>query len=127
MDVNTRSCMLCEHLAAVLGNSDNSCGRLRVVRAAAWHQRMHGLLGRRRLHHRSGLWLTPCNIVHTVGMRFSLTVVFLDCSDRCLKVVWCLPPNRVAACFSAKSVVEFACRNCYAAGGGNSDSPDAGA
>ena len=81
---------------------------IRVLQVTHWRRRLCGLIGRRRLHARLRVWLLPCNAVHTFGMRFALTVVFLDRSDRCLKVVWHLSPNRVTTCFGASSVVEFA-------------------
>ncbi|MBJ7265247.1 MAG: DUF192 domain-containing protein [Burkholderiaceae bacterium] len=77
---------------------------------------MRGVLGRRRLHARAGLWLRPCRAVHTFGMRFPLTVVFLDRSDRCIKIVRHLRPNRIVLCCRAWSVVEFSDTNWDASG-----------
>ena len=40
--------------------------------------RRRGLLGRDGLAAGSALMLTPCNAVHTVGMRFAIDIVFVD-------------------------------------------------
>jgi uncharacterized protein len=37
-----------------------------------------GLLPRNELPQGEGLWLVPCQSVHTIGMRFPIDVVFLD-------------------------------------------------
>jgi hypothetical protein len=109
MTKDKRNRQLCCHLIALFGfHRAGVAGHLRVLRVTHWHRRLWGLIGRRPLHSHVGLWLQPCNAVHTFGMRFALTVVFLDRSDRCLKGVWQLSPNRVVACFGASSVVEFA-------------------
>jgi uncharacterized membrane protein (UPF0127 family) len=58
----------------------------------------------------SGLWITPCRGVHTLGMAFAIDVIYLD---RALKVVgvqsavkpWRFTPVR----FSAASVLELPC------------------
>ena len=116
MDSRTRS--MCRYLEKVLTVPNptyddpviSPSGALRIVGAFGWRQRMVGLLGRRRLHPRAGLWLRPCHAVHTFGMAFPISVVFLDKSDRCVKLVVHLLPNRVVVCLSAHSAVELATR-----------------
>ena len=107
MTADERTWQLCAHLTALFNKEGaGSAAGLRLVHARHFRSRTCGLLGRSRLHRRVGLWLQPCHAVHTFGMRFPLTVVFLDRSDRCLKVIWRMPPGRVAACLGASSVVE---------------------
>ena len=40
--------------------------------------RLRGLLGRRRLRSDEGLWVVPCQGVHTIGVLFPIDVVYLD-------------------------------------------------
>jgi uncharacterized protein len=40
--------------------------------------RMIGLLGRNSLKPESGIWIVPCNSIHTIGMRFTIDVVLID-------------------------------------------------
>ena len=108
MTADERTRRLRTQLNALLHEPANAGQRgIRVVPASHWRGRLCGLLGRRGLHRRVGVWLRPCNAVHTFGMHFTLTVVFLDRSDQCLKIVWRMPPNHVAVCKRAASVVEF--------------------
>ena len=40
--------------------------------------RMVGLLDRNSLKPESGIWVVPCNAIHTIGMRFTIDVVLID-------------------------------------------------
>lgn len=44
--------------------------------------------------------------VHTFGMRFGLDLIWLDKHDTAVRVDRDVPPNRMRACFRARSVVE---------------------
>jgi len=46
--------------------------------------RMIGLLGKRSLQPEGGVWIVPCNSIHTIGMLFTIDVVLVD---KNLKVV----------------------------------------
>lgn len=50
----------------------------RVKVADSILSRMIGLLGRNSLKPESGIWILPCNSVHTIGMRFTIDVVLID-------------------------------------------------
>src|ERR1700756_449220 len=41
-------------------------------------KRRKGLLGRDRLPAGEGLWIVPCEAVHTFGMRFAIDLIYLD-------------------------------------------------
>jgi len=67
-----------------------------------------GLLGRKMLAAGEGLWITPCEAVHTFGMQFPIDLVYLDRDKRVTKVSYDVPPWRVSVCLSAHSVLELA-------------------
>lgn len=70
--------------------------------------RMKGLLGRDSLSKGSGLWLKPCNSVHTFCMKFAIDVIFLNRNNQVVNIVHNLPPNRLTRIFSeAVSVIEL--------------------
>ncbi len=69
--------------------------------------RRKGLLGRDGLAAGEGLWIVPCESVHTFGMRFPIDLIYLDRSRRVKKVRNGVPPWRLSACFSAHSVLEL--------------------
>lgn len=70
--------------------------------------RRKGLLGRDGLSAGEGLWIVPCESVHTVGMRFPIDLVYLDRNKKVKKVRSGVPPWRLSACLSASSVLELA-------------------
>jgi uncharacterized membrane protein (UPF0127 family) len=80
----------------------------RVEVADRGASRRKGLLGREGLAEGEGLWILPCEAVHTIGMRFAIDLVYLDRKMRVKKVRSNVPPWRLSACFSAHSVIELA-------------------
>ncbi len=68
----------------------------RACRVAAnpW-TRLVGLLGRRSLEPGEGLLLVGEQAIHTIGMRFSIDVIYLDRSARVLRALPVLPPQRL--------------------------------
>lgn len=71
-------------------------------------KRGKGLLGRNSLSPDEGLWIFPCEAVHTFGMRFSIDLVYIDRSMKVKKVRRNVRPWRLSACLSAHSVIELA-------------------
>lgn len=67
-----------------------------------------GLMGRPRLEAGQGLWIVPCQSVHTFWMRFPIDVAFLDEHRRVIHLVENLKPFRVSKHLSkARSVIEL--------------------
>ena len=51
----------------------------REVRVAtSLRARVIGLLGTRTLPRGEGLWISPCRMIHTLGMRYPIDILFLD-------------------------------------------------
>lgn len=70
--------------------------------------RIKGLLGRSDLPAGAGLWIKPCNSVHTFGMKFTIDVLFIDKQKRVVGVAKDLRPNRISRIYSrASSVIEL--------------------
>ena len=72
--------------------------------------RMKGLLGQTSEDFPAGkgLWITPSQGVHTIGMKFPIDVVYLDKGHRVIHLSHSLPPFRIAAMkFKARSVIEL--------------------
>jgi uncharacterized membrane protein (UPF0127 family) len=67
-----------------------------VEGAYRMHERMRGLLGKRGLPRGQALHISPCNAIHTMGMRFTLDVAFLDRQLVVIRVVRGLRPWRMA-------------------------------
>ncbi len=69
--------------------------------------RQKGLLGRKNLPVGGGMWIIPCEGVHTCGMRFSIDVLYLDRKKRVRKVRSAMVPWRFSVCLLAHSVLEL--------------------
>lgn len=79
-----------------------------VCKADSFWPRFHGLLGRASLAPGEGLWLIPCQQVHMLGMRFAVSVWFLDNNGHVCALIDELQPWKISPCISvASSVIEF--------------------
>ncbi len=74
-------------------------------------RRSKGLLGRARLAPGEGLWILPCEAVHTFFMQFPIDLVYLDRRNRIRKIRSAVPPWRLSACLTAHSVLRACPRN----------------
>jgi hypothetical protein len=79
---------------------------LRVHVARSLRARLAGLALLPTIPLDRALLIPRCRSVHTLGMRFSLDVVFLDPEGRAIEVVWSLPPGRVVGNSRAAAVLE---------------------
>ena len=70
-------------------------------------KRRTGLLKHNGLADGAGLWIAPCEAVHTFGMKFSIDVIFLSRKLQVLKLRKSMAKWRIAACLTAHSVLEL--------------------
>ncbi len=79
----------------------------RALIADSSKTRKTGLLKHDRLEPGEGLWITPCEGVHTIGMKFPIDVLFLDRQRKIVKIRRAMPRWRMATCLWAHSVLEL--------------------
>ncbi len=92
-----------------LRNASNGAVLATAVERAtnAWTRGV-GLLPRKTVAPHEGLWIGGCSAVHTIGMRATIDLYFLDKDDRVLKIAGAVGPNRLAVtCRNAVTVVEL--------------------
>ena len=82
-------------LAASAGVADSSATR------------RTGLLKHESLAEGDGLWIVPCEAVHTFWMKFPIDVLYLDRKRKVLKVRGSMAPWRISGCLRAHSVLEL--------------------
>jgi uncharacterized protein len=70
-------------------------------------KRRTGLLKHDRLEPGHGLWIVPCESVHTFFMKFAIDLVYVDKKHIVRKVRNAVPPWRLSACLSAHSILEL--------------------
>lgn len=86
-----------------------------VHRTTSAFERMRGLLGHPPLALDHGLWIAPCNSVHTAFMRYPIDVVFLDRALTIVHIEPALKPWRSAWRVRARSTLELAAGGAAAA------------
>jgi uncharacterized protein len=69
--------------------------------------RRTGLLKHPGLERGQGLWIVPCEAVHTFGMKFPIDVVFLSKKRTVLKVRPRMDRRGISLCLRAHSVIEL--------------------
>ena len=79
----------------------------RIDVADTSQKRRTGLLKHSGLTDGTGLWIVPCEAVHTWGMKFEIDVVFLNKQRKVLKVRKSMGRRRLALCLPAHSVLEL--------------------
>lgn len=92
----------------VLNQDRGSTLAKRVRVAGTSRARRDGLLRISNLDIEAGLWIAPCEAIHTFGMRMPLDILFLDRKWRVRKIRYALKPGRIAVCLQADSVLELA-------------------
>jgi uncharacterized membrane protein (UPF0127 family) len=70
-------------------------------------KRRTGLLKHTGLAHGEGLWIVPCEGVHTFFMKFTIDVVFLNKKREVVKIRSHMGKRRIALTFKAHSVLEL--------------------
>ena len=70
-------------------------------------EKMRGLLGRDTLPPNRVMLLRNCRLIHMIGMRFPLDIVFIDASGATIKTVRNLRPGQIAfGGFRARHTIE---------------------
>jgi uncharacterized protein len=78
--------------------------------AGSVFSRIRGLIGRTAEDFIAGhgLWIVPCNGIHTFGMKIPIDVAYIDAGNRIVKLYHQLPPFRLAAMgLKTRSVLEL--------------------
>jgi uncharacterized membrane protein (UPF0127 family) len=70
-------------------------------------KRRTGLLKHSGLGAGEGLWIVPCESVHTFFMKFPIDLVYLGKDRKVRKVRHAVKPWRMSACLSAHSILEL--------------------
>lgn len=68
--------------------------------------RRRGLLQHTSLEEGDGLWIAPCEAVHSFGMKFTIDVLYLSKQKVVLKINPNMVKRRISLCLRAHSVLE---------------------
>jgi len=87
---------------------------VRVASADTLLMRLKGALGRLALKPHDGIWLSPSNGIHTIGMLFAIDLVYLDSDNRVIHLVEQIGPFRISPIRKAcASILELESRAIY--------------
>ena len=70
-------------------------------------KRRTGLLKHTGLEPGQGLWIVPCESVHSFFMKFAIDLVYLDRHKKVKRVRHRMVPWRMSACLTAHSILEL--------------------
>ncbi len=79
----------------------------RIDVADTSQKRRTGLLKHDRLEPGQGLWIVPCESVHSFFMKFPIDLVYLDRKKKVRRTRKAMVPWRVSACLTAHSILEL--------------------
>ena len=65
-----------------------------VMHATGYFARLRGLLGR-TIDQDSGMLLSPCSAIHTIGMGYPIDALYLDKTLRVLRIDHSIPPGKI--------------------------------
>tara|TARA_Y100001935_G_scaffold255643_1_gene270409 strand:- start:12538 stop:12903 length:366 start_codon:yes stop_codon:yes gene_type:complete len=78
-----------------------------IERTETIFDRMRGLLGKKYLDDESGLWIVPCNAIHTFGMKFPIDLIYFDKNLKIIGLKNSINSKRFSMLVKAKSVLEI--------------------
>jgi uncharacterized membrane protein (UPF0127 family) len=91
----------------VLKNESNETILQKLKVADDMWSRMIGLMGKKYLSDMDGLWITPCNSIHTFFMKMAIDVIFLSNDQTVVAVYKSIKPWRMTRIvWRASSVIE---------------------
>ncbi|MCG8489097.1 MAG: DUF192 domain-containing protein [Chromatiales bacterium] len=80
---------------------------LKVRVANTFYTKLRGLLAHKKLASMEGLLLPGCSSIHTIGMHYSLDIVFLDDKGKVMKCQACVKPFGAAVAKGASYTLEL--------------------
>lgn len=80
----------------------------KIRKADNYFLRLIGLLPKKRLEAGEGLWIIPCNEIHSIGMQFAFDAIFLDKDLKVVHLIERMKPFRLCLPIKhAKTVLEL--------------------
>lgn len=80
----------------IINNTSN--GRLLAEGSIAnsFLSRLKGLIGKKTMSEGEGLIINPCTMVHSIGMKINIDVLFISETNEIVYIIEKMPPNRIS-------------------------------
>ncbi|MFT7413738.1 MAG: uncharacterized membrane protein (UPF0127 family) [Methylophagaceae bacterium] len=95
------------HGCIIVSRDDIEVITIKGMQTQSMKERLGGLLVLDELKRDKALWITPCNSVHTFGMKYALDLVYIDKNNKVRSLVSHIKPWRMSFCLQAKAVMEL--------------------
>jgi len=92
---------------AYIKAKDKNIADLVIFSTENMKERTKGLLALPTLKKSQGLLLNRCRSVHTMGMPYTIDVIYLTKKNKIIKIVSSLKPYRMSACIFANRTLEM--------------------
>ena len=92
--------------AVTVGAPASAAPQLHIHVANRFLSRARGLLWRAPLPVGHFMYFPNCRSVHTFGMRYALTIIFVDRNGHAVRIDRKVVPNRIVICWEASAVCE---------------------
>jgi uncharacterized membrane protein (UPF0127 family) len=89
------------------GDKENQLLLNNVELANTFLTRFKGLMFRQSMADIDGMLITPCNAIHTIGMKFNIDIVFIDKQNKVTSIKSRMSKNSFTKDLSAKHVLEL--------------------
>lgn len=91
----------------IVSRNDIEVISIKGMQTQSMKERLGGLLVLEALNQEQALWISPCNSVHTFGMKYVLDLVYIDKNNKVSSLVKNIKPWRMSLCLQAKTVIEL--------------------
>lgn len=95
------------HGSIIVSREGIEVTKINGMQTQSMKERLGGLLVLPTLNANEALLISPCNSIHTFGMKYALDLVYIDKNNKVCGLVDSIKPRRVSFCIQAKAVMEL--------------------
>ncbi|MFN8577842.1 MAG: DUF192 domain-containing protein [Candidatus Sericytochromatia bacterium] len=95
-------------LIKIANSKNNEILGDKIIYANTPYRRFIGLMGKKEINEGQGVFLTPCNSIHMMFMKFPIDIIFLDRKNKIIHITENIQPWKISKIvFMAQSVLEL--------------------
>lgn len=95
-------------LVKIINTKNNEIIGNEIIYANTPYRRFIGLMGKKEINDGQGVFLTPCNSIHMMFMKFPIDLIFVDRKNKIIHMTENIQPWKISRIvFMAQSVLEL--------------------